>query len=138
MLACLSWCISAVAMSAASSRASSEPGAASSRANPEPGAASSDDDQPYPGSRKEKFRYSYKAGSTANFIEWAPEYSRMNEDGFKKLLEKVPGVNNVICHPKGSKEQQMNFSETHFFQHNIFVYSSLFPKTAVESELTRN
>ena len=60
-------------------------------------------------------------------------------DEFKVLLEDVRGVDRVVLHPKGSKEDQGNPGNpgSHYQQHNFFVYSKLF-EAGVEFELTRD
>ena len=63
---------------------------------------------------------------------------RLAVDEWKEILESVPGVNRVILHTKGSKEQQGN-TGNHYQKHNFLVFSSAYPSSAGwEFELSRH
>jgi len=62
------------------------------------------------GSRKLSHRLGYQESSTGGRIELD---GRLAVDEWKELLESVPGVNRVILHTKGSKEQQGNIGNNY-------------------------
>ena len=83
---------------------------------------------------KQKQRFSYQRSSTSGFIELN---GRLEVDAWKKLLEGVQGVEKVVLHPKGSKEEQRNYGD-HYQKHNFYVYSSAYPSLGWEFELSRH
>ena len=86
------------------------------------------------GSRKLSHRLGYQESSTGGRIELD---GRLEVDKWKELLESVPGVNRVIFHTKGSKEQQGN-TGNHYQKHNFLVFSSAYPSLGWEFELSRH
>ena len=72
----------------------------------------------YPGSRRQKQRFSYGGITVASFIELTPKDSQgPPEDvinSYRHALQAVPGVLRVIKHTKGSKEDQGNKSDGHY------------------------
>ena len=86
------------------------------------------------GSRKSSHRLGYQESSTGGRIELD---GRLEVDEWKELLESVPGVNRVILHTKGSKEQQGN-TGNHYQKHNFLVFSSAYPSLGWEFELSRH
>ena len=62
------------------------------------------------GSRKLRHRLGYHESSTGGRIELN---GRLAVNEWKELLESVPGVNTVILHTKGSKEQQGNIGNNY-------------------------
>ena len=87
----------------------------------------------YGGSRKVKQRYAYSQKSKAAFVELVPFFRPTAED-FKKLLEGVPGVQEVKW--QSSKSSQNNIGG-HYLDSNLLVRGSTGP-TYMEFELTRN
>jgi hypothetical protein len=100
-----------------------------------PGSASDPVLEPYYGSRKQRQRFAYKENSYAGFIELSPDHVLKGE-AYKRLLERVSGVDRVIFHPAGSKSQQGNTSD-HYQEHNFYVYSQKYMDRAMEFGLTR-
>ena len=90
----------------------------------------------YPGSRWVKNRYRYEPSAKCAFIELHPDHVLTPED-WKPLLEAVPGVQKVVLHPKGSKQDQGNVGD-HYQTWIFYVYSHLYPKHGMEFELTRH
>ena len=93
-------------------------------------------DPAYTGSRRVKQRYEDGEETTAGFIELSQEHV-LSTDKFRQLLIAVPGVWQVIDHPKGTKAEQGNPGD-HYQQQNFFVYSNTLDKHPMEFELTRN
>jgi hypothetical protein len=82
-----------------------------------------------------RFRYD---DNMAGFIELAPgPASAMTPEEFGDLLRRVPGVDRVIRHPKGTKTAQGNVG-AHLQEHNWMVYSMLARGRGMEFEITRN
>ena len=88
----------------------------------------------YGGSRKLKQRYQYNQKTMAGFIELSPNYV-LTVEQFRQSLTAVAGVERVIDHPKGTKEEQGNRGD-HFQLQNFYVYSSIIQDQPVEFFLT--
>ena len=86
------------------------------------------------GSRNPSQRLGYQESSTGGRIELD---GSLEVGAWRTLLESVPGVNSVILHPKGSKEQQGN-TGNHYQKHNFYVFCSAYPSLGWEFELSRH
>ena len=93
------------------------------------------EDATYPGSRRQKQRYEYNPDSKGGFVEFEPNHVLGPHD-FRSLLQKVPGVREVILQTKGNKTEQGN-KGGHCQPQNFLVRSTLFMTRPFEMELTR-